>query len=262
DGTAEHSGITELPSEDQGVMVLQVWEGGSKLVRTPQLAADRNTRTRTLLVQLATDGSARVDGDEQVTGDEAAGYRDYYQAVGTRAERFERTLAALYPGVELQSQKFEALDDLNKPVRYSYRIRVPELGRWNGDELQVPPSALGDLVRNMARTPTRVHPLDLSIARAYVEDRTLELPTGMRTETLPKGGEASSIWGKLAVSYSAQKNGVKVRTEFTVARDRVAPSEYPAFRKWVESADQLLRERIGFRSTAPHAVSASKAGAQ
>ncbi len=251
DGTAEHSGITELPSEDQGVMVLQVWPDGAELKRTPILAADQNRRTRTLAVQLSADGSARVDGDEEVTGDEAAGYRDYYQAVGTRAERFERTLGELYPGVELQSQRFEPLGELGKPVRYSYRIRVPEFGRWSGSELEVPPSVLGDLVRNMARTPTRVQPLDLSIARTYVEERTIELPSGLRADSLPAGGEASSEWGKLLLRYSLQKSSVKAHTEFTLVRARVTASEYPAFRRWIEQADQLLRQRIGVRRGEP-----------
>ncbi len=251
DGTAEHSGMTELPSEDQGVMVVLVGPEGAEQRRTPVLAADRNLRTRTLSVQLSADGSAKIDAQEEVTGDEAAGYRDYYQAPGTRAERFERTLGALYPGVELQSQHFEPLDQLGKSVRYSYHIRVPQLARWDAGELQVPPSVLSDLVRSMARTPTRAQPLDLSSARAYLEERTVELPAGMHAASVPQGGEASSKWGRLVLHFDAQKGSVKIRTEFRLERDRVSPSEYPAFRSWIEAADQLLRQRIGVRRGAP-----------
>ncbi|HEX7476576.1 MAG TPA: DUF3857 domain-containing protein [Polyangiales bacterium] len=251
DGTAEHSGMTELPSEDQGVMVLLVGPEGAELRHTPVLAADRNLRTRTLAVQLSADGSARVDAQEEVTGGEAAGYREYYQAPGTRSERFERSLGALYPGVELQSQHFEPLDQLGKSVRYSYRIRVPQLARWDAGELQVPPSVLNDLVRSMARTPTRVQPLDLASARAYTEERTVELPVGMRAVSVPRGGEASSKWGKLTLRFDAQKTSVKIRTEFRLERDRVAPGDYPEFRSWIEAADQLLRQRVGVRRGAP-----------
>lgn len=251
DGTAEHSGITELPTGDQGVMVLLVGPNGSELRRTPRLSAEQNLRTRTLTVQLEADGSARIDGTEEVTGDEAAGYRDYYQAEGTRAERLERSLGALYPGVELVSQRFESLSDLSRPVRYSYRIRVPELAHRSGDGLEAPPSVLSDLVRSMARTPTRVHALDLQTARSYVEERNLELPSGMRVSSLPSGGEASSPWGRLSLQYSAQKGSVKVRTELTIAKDRIEPADYPAFRRWVEAADQLSRQRILVRRGEP-----------
>ncbi|HEX2675501.1 MAG TPA: DUF3857 domain-containing protein, partial [Polyangiales bacterium] len=100
DGTAEHSGIDELPGQDQGVMVLLVGPDGAELRTTPVFDAQKNTRTRTLQVSLAADGSAHVDGSEVVVGADAAGYRDYYEAPGTRAERFERSLGSLYPGLK------------------------------------------------------------------------------------------------------------------------------------------------------------------
>jgi hypothetical protein len=245
DGTAEHSGITELPSEDQGVMVLLVGPEGAELRKTPVLPADQNVRTRNLTIALQTDGSARVEGNEQVTGSDAAGYRQYYEAEGTRAERFERSLGTIYPGVELMSQKFESLSQLETPVRYSYRIRVPRFGRFDGATMQVAPSVLNDLVRGMARAPTRKQPLDLGSASTYIEERLFSAPSGMRFSSLPPGGEASSPWGKLKMSVAADGGELKVRTEFSVQRARVSAEEYPEFRRWVEAADQLLRQRIG-----------------
>jgi hypothetical protein len=35
-----------------------------------------------------------------------------------------------------------------------------------------------------------------------------------------------------------------VETELTIARERVSPQEYAAFRAWVERADALLRARV------------------
>jgi hypothetical protein len=244
DGTAEHSGVTELPSEDQGVTVLLVGPDSAELRTTPVFPAERNRRTRGLSIALESDGSARVEGREEVVGSDAAGYREYYEAEGTRAERFERTLGAMYPGVELLSQTFDALGELETPVRYAYKIRVPRFGRFDGTTMQVAPSVLNDLVRNMARAPSRKQPLDLGASNTYVEERAFTAPKGMQFSGVPQGGEASSEWGKLRLSYAASGGGLKVRTEFTLTRARVAPEEYPAFRRWVDAADQLLRQRI------------------
>jgi transglutaminase-like putative cysteine protease len=251
DGTAEHSGTTELPTEDQGVTVLLVGPDGAELRKTPVLSAEQNQRTRTLAVQLEADGSAHVNGAEEVRGAEAAGYRDYYQSEGTRSERFERNLGGIYPGVELLDQRFEELQELEQPVRYSYKIKVPRFGLWDGSELRFSPSALGDLVRNMARSPTRLQPLDLATSSAYVEERQVTLPRGMRLTAIPEGGEVSSAWGKLTLRYAAERDVVKVRTEFWLTRARVAPKEYPDFRRWVEAADQLLRQRVGLQKGEP-----------
>jgi transglutaminase-like putative cysteine protease len=247
DGTAEHSGTSELPVEDQGVTVLVVGPKSAELRRTPVLEADKNKRTRTLRVALSADGSAKVEADESVSGAEAAGYRNYYQAPGTRAERFERTLGGLYPGLKLEDQRFAPLSDLEEPVRYSYRIQVPQLARWDGDELRLQPSVLSDLVQDMARLPRRRHTLDLHGTRTYIEERSVRLPPGMLASDLPAGGEASSPFGRLKLDFTQSAGTVTARTELAVTRDRVAPMEYPAFRRWVEAADQLLKQRIGIR---------------
>jgi len=247
DGTAEHSGIDELPGQDQGVTVLVVGPDSAELRTTPVFEAEKNRRTRTLKVSLATDGSARVEGDEIVVGADAAGYRNYYEAPGTRAERFERSLGSLYPGLKLEEQSFSPLDDLDEPVRYSYRLNVPQLARWDGDELRLAPSVLHDLVQDMARLPARRHVLDLNMNRAYSEERTVRLPAGLVPSDLPAGGEVSSPFGRLRLSFSQTAGAITARTELTVTRDRVAPSEYPEFRRWVEAADQLLKQRIGVR---------------
>jgi transglutaminase-like putative cysteine protease len=251
DGTAEHSGTRELPTQDQGVTVLVVGPNSAQLRRTPVTPASNNRRSRTLQVQLAEDGSARVEGTEQIHGVEAAGYRDYYQAPGTRAERFERALGSLYPGVELTTQRFGGLDDLEQSIEYSYDIKVPQLAKWDGDRLRLPPTVLHDLVRSMARTPSRRHVLDLDGNQSYVEERTVRLPRGMGSVELPPGGEAASAFGKLRLDFEQKPGEVTARTEFSVIRDRVDPADYEAFRAWVERADRLLRQRIGIRKGEP-----------
>ena len=247
DGTAEHSGIDELPGQDQGVTVLVVGPDSAELRTTPVLDAEKNRRQRSLKVSLDNDGSAQVEGEEVVSGADAAGYREYYEAPGTRAERFERSLGSLYPGLKLEQQKFSGLDHLDQPVRYSYQLDVPQLARWDGDELRLTPSVLHDLVQDMARLPARRHVLDLNMNRAYSEERTVRLPAGLVPSDLPAGGEASSPFGRLRLSFSHSPGAIVARTELTVTRDRVAPSEYPEFRRWVEAADQLLKQRIGVR---------------
>jgi transglutaminase-like putative cysteine protease len=244
DGTAEHSGTSELPSEDQGVNVLLVGPRDAELRVTPILPATNSVRTRQLTVALESDGSARVEGREEVVGSEAAGYRQYYEAEGTRAERFERALGSIYPGVELLSQKFEALHVLENPVRYAYRLKVPRFGLMDGDSMQVAPSVLSDLVRTMARAPKRDQPLDLGSPNTYIEERTFNAPKGHSFRGVPKDGEVASDFGRLKLQYVLEGSTLKVRTEFVLKESRIKPGAYAAFRSWVDAADQLLRQRI------------------
>jgi hypothetical protein len=188
-----------------------------------------------------------VQAHETVAGAEAAGYRGFYEAPGTRAERFERALGTLYPGVKLLHQSFEPMTDLQRPVAYSYEVQVPQLAQRDGDTLKLAPSVLDDLLRNLARSQTRTHVLDLQGKRSYVEQRSVKLPKGMAVAELPEGGEARSEFGLLSLRYVSEPGKVSVRTEFSLDRDRIDPEHYPDFRRWVDAADQLLRQRIALR---------------
>ncbi|NOY93175.1 MAG: DUF3857 domain-containing protein [Deltaproteobacteria bacterium] len=244
DGTAEHSGTTELPQGDQGVTVLHVWPEGAELRRTPVLPPDQNFRRRRMEVRLEGDGAATLSVNERVIGAGAQRYRSTYAAQGTRGERFERALRALFPGLTLEEQSFPHLEDLERPVEYSYRARVPQMARRDGTNLRLSPSVMTDLLRGMAAQPTRRLPLDLGGTSRYVEERTIRLPAGFRPGRLPTGGVAESPFGKLSLSVEANGRSILARTEFEVRRDRIPPDEYPAFRAWVERADALLREQI------------------
>ena len=244
DGTAEHSGVTELPEMDQGVTVLHVWPEGSELRRTPVLPPERNRRQRTLDVRLAADGSATIEGREVITGAQAPGYRSTYQAEGTRSDRFERSLRNLFPGLRLEEVGFEGLDTLEGDVSVRYEAEVPQLAQRDGQRLRADPSTMGELTRAFARTPTREYPMDLGGTSSYVEERTVRLPRGAQAAQVPEGGTAESPFGKLAMTVERSAGQVQMRTEFELRRDRLRPGEYAAFRRWVEEVDQILRQRL------------------
>jgi cellulose synthase operon protein C len=251
DPTAEHNGIAELPVEDQGVMVLRVGPQGAELHRTPVLGPEVNRRTRILQVRLSADGSAQLDGDERVAGTNAARYRDQYQAPGTRRERLERSLSSDYPGAELVSESFEALDDLDQPVHFAYRARVPQLARWDGAELRLAPCSLHDLVASLASTAGRKFTLDLQGTSSYVEERTVSIPSGFRALSPPPGGEATSEFGRLRIAVQLSGHKLTTQTEFELKSDRITAQQYPDFRRWVEAADALLRQPIVLERGAP-----------
>ncbi len=244
DGTAEHSGTTELPAMDQGVTVLVVGPEDARLTRTPVLSPDHNRRTRSMDVRLAADGSAEVEVAERIVGAEAPRYRNVYQSGGTRHDRLERALRATFPGLVLESQTMQNLEDLESPIEVEYRARVPQLARRDGSGLRVPPTVLEDLLRGLAPRAARRYPLELGSTSAYVEERTVHVPSGHRAAVLPDGGEAESEFGLLRMRVENDGRQIRTRTELELRADRVPPDRYPAFRQWVERADAILRQQI------------------
>lgn len=248
DGTAEHSGTRELPGGDQGVMVLLVGPSEeAKLTKTPVLPPADNMRTRTISMQLEADGDGQVQVHEQVAGVDAARYRSTFQAEGTRKDRLERQLSAAYPGLVLEQFRFEGLTDLETRVEVEYRLKAPQVARREGNELRIAASSMRDLLREMASSPTRKLPLELNVKNAYREERTLRAPQGWTASTLPVGGKIQSPFGSLKVTNEKRSaTEVVSTTDFELSVDRVEPRDYPAFRRFVEQVDEILRQRVTF----------------
>ena len=246
DGTAEFTGIDELPRMDQGVTVLRVGPESVELGRTPILPSAASRRTREVELVVAEDGSGQIEVDEVIRGVGSPAYRNRYQSEGLRRERLERSARALFPGLELGGYSFDELDDFNAPVHVHYAATAPTVAVRDGTSLRVAPSLLNGLSRSMARASTRELPLELGARSSYVEDRRVRMPRGWDVDELPAGGAAESAFGRVTLEVSREGREVRARTEFAIESDRIAPEDYAAFRTWVESADRLLRQRITF----------------
>jgi tetratricopeptide (TPR) repeat protein len=246
DGTAEHSGTRELPAADQGVTVLLVGPKDATLTKTPVLPSSSNQRTRSMRIELAADGAGKVVADESVAGVEAAGYRQTYQAEGTRKERFERSLSGVYPGLTLEQQTFTGLSDIEQDIGIRYSLSAPQLARAEGKDLRIAVTAVRELLREMAPIAERTYPLELGVRRSHREARTLIAPEGYVIKQLPAGGEVKSPFGRLSIRNEAKGREVVSHTELDFEVDRVPPKDYPAFRRFIEQADELLRQRVAF----------------
>lgn len=244
DGTAEHSGLRELPGGDQGVTVLHVWAGGSRFGKTPVDRAEKNTITREVDVRLEADGSAAIEARETIAGVNAASFRSRYQAEGTRKERFGRRVESLFPGAELLDFALGGIDDRNVPVTTTYRANAPRIATPAGDTLRLPTSSISGLARSLAPTPTREHPLDLGIPSRVEETWIVRIPAGMTVEHLPENVDVESAFGKLSLDVEARDGVIRMTTRFRIDVDRVEPKDYPKFRAWVERIDQVVQQKV------------------
>jgi hypothetical protein len=99
----------------------------------------------------------------------------------------------------------------------------------------------------MAAGPSRTGPLDLKIKTAYREERSIRAPSGYALRGLPGGGHVKSRFGSLEVRHEKRGAGEVVSTSsFRLDVDRVEPADYAEFRRFIEQADEILRQRIAF----------------
>jgi tetratricopeptide (TPR) repeat protein/transglutaminase-like putative cysteine protease len=248
DGTAEFAGISELPSQDQGVMVLRVGWGKTTLARTPVLPASANRALRVWKVALAADGSARVDETVNVKGQAAQEWRAHYQTPGERRERYAKVWNSRHTGAQLESVDMAGVEDRNQPVVVWARAMVPHLAQPNQrGEFHLPSSSREtDLTQTYARLGARRWPLVLGFPWQHEEELEYRLPDGFRLLRAPTARKLKCAFGTfdLQVEVSSDGRAIKVRSSLSVERDRIAASEYGEFRAFVRDVDNLLGEPI------------------
>ena len=247
DGTAEFSGVDELPSQDQGVQVLRVGPRWAASATTPILPSARNRASRRWTVALGTDGGADVREELTVSGQAASEWRQHYQTVGEQGERYGKVWSARNPGAHLLWVKMPGLQDRDRPVTVLARATVPRLAEplpGGGMSLALGVRD-GDLVRNYARLSVRRSDLLLAYPWQHDERVTYQLPAAFRVERLPGSRALVTRFGRFDLTVErAGTSTVVVSSRLDVARARIAPDEYADFRRFLSDVDAIMRERV------------------
>lgn len=246
DGTAEHTGIGELPVMDQGALGLLILDGKAKLVRLPAPDPVKNVIARDLEVKVLADGSARVELSYEVTGHAAPGFRSNFEAKATLKDRVAQSLGTEFPGIELDEGgvKTGDLSDIETPVKMDIRGKVPRFARTEGESLSMPVTLSMRLTARYAPLSARTQDVKISGFSTRKETVTVRLPAGAKVEALPPDSTHKSKFGSYEVKVEQKGQTVTVTSSLALSIDRVTPKDYADFRKFCVSADQALGHRL------------------
>ncbi|MGC4069622.1 MAG: transglutaminase-like domain-containing protein [Polyangiaceae bacterium] len=140
DGTAEGTGIGELPVMDRGALALRIQNGNAELVRLPEHGKNADVIKRNVVAQLEPSGAGTLELHATASGAVAPEWRHSYEAEATRRERITSELGREFPGLQLNpgNSGFSAagLDDTERDVSIELRGKSPELAHSEGSQLQ------------------------------------------------------------------------------------------------------------------------------
>jgi len=258
DGTAEFSGLSELPSQDQGVVVLRVGPRGSMLTRTPVLPSSENHVQRRWQVALEASGDARVDEELVIRGQAAPNWREHYQTEGERKDRYARVWSGRFPGARLDTVAMPGIEDRNAPVTVRAGVTVPRLGRAAaGGGLDLPVTGRdADFVRTYARLSARQQELVLGYPWQHDEQLTYRLPAGWRLAggAPPARRIIDGPFGRFSLDVELDGSVLRVRSSLNVTQARISADDYPRFRAFLLEVDAALGSPIGVSPNVPTPV--------
>ena len=255
DGTAEFNGSTELPVMDQDAFVFIVDSNARyRLSRTPlSSSADNTTTTRTTFT--VSEAGVQFGSTTSFHGYNAPLYRSRYakqkgqsEGENTRIqlERLKSQVAYTYPGSEILSADFGAIDDLEKDVvlQYEARTSYADMVTQEGTQKRLYPLMKRiDLLRQNTSGGTRTFPLMLPVPRQFDETAIVHLPAG-QTVDLPAPAHIDSPFGKLDLTFEKTADGFVTHAVVELRKHRIAPDEYKAWQDFLQRLDSLLNAPI------------------
>ncbi len=247
DGTAEYSGMRELPYQDQGVWVQLVWQDGrTKRMQTPSDKADDNRYEGAYEVRVSpTALEAETKGSVTMSGQECSWIRRRYQDEGKQKEVLEKDLSGSFPGTHLSAVSVSPLGDLSTPILISFEGILGQMFRPDGKDRVSGPIWMGHLnmSNQYASLPKRTLPLvtDYPWRQSYAV--TYVLPSGA-TASLPSEAKIESPFGSAHRTVRQDGPRVTLKVEVSLTVTRVETTEYEAFRAFCQQVDKLTDERI------------------
>jgi tetratricopeptide (TPR) repeat protein len=248
DGTAEGTGIRELPIMDRGALALRVNNGQSELVRLPEQGKVPDAIQRNVVVQLEPNGSGTLELHATATGAVAPEWRNSYEAAATQRERVTVELGREFPGLQLlpgaTGFSAEGLDDTEKDVSIDARGKAAELGRREGDSLSLTVTPSIRLLTTVGTLSERRHPLRLLGIPSYDDTFTVRLPPGFVKLSGPENAQGDSPFGSYSVEVEALAGKITVHTKLALKKTRIMPNEYSSFRQFCTEVDSAIGKRM------------------
>ncbi|MDZ7378624.1 MAG: DUF3857 domain-containing protein, partial [candidate division KSB1 bacterium] len=253
DPTDKGTPFGELPWYDQGVFVLRVKRDGTGgVVRTPRRHPAANRTAVRWYARMQEQGAAEVHGTTVLRGAPAAELRKELANLSAteRARWLEWDLASRCPGIKLAAWEVQGMEPEADSVKLTYDFGSPGFAVRTGAVLGLRPAQFSLLeLPSLFRSPERRFPIRFRFGVTQEFTLHLTLPQGYRLLSQALSDSLRSEHGAATWSWFPTTDGLFARIEYRLTGAEVSPTQYPAFRAFLDSVQvRDLREvHIGKR---------------
>jgi len=244
DGTAQYAGFHELPLDDQGAMALTVnLNGRATMRRIPVTSPMDNYTRRVVRAEIQPDGKIIFNGTAQTRGEDAPGLRKEYEVAEHQRDTMRANLAQVYPTVQIASIHVKGANDLKHDVDVNFSGSLDQFA--GSKTLALVPSWLPHrYVASLAPLASRTEELQLPAPWTTEEELHFVIPAGASFNKVPSDWSANTPFGNASINYKRQGRELVVATSVQFRKLRIAPIEYPAFRRFCQEIEKAFHEEI------------------
>jgi Domain of Unknown Function with PDB structure (DUF3857) len=222
-----------LPWEETdtgGVRVDSTWP---TLGATPASPSTDAVIRRTAELQLTEDGAVRGKVQTEYLRQEALSLRleaIHQDDAGRKKELEESMKKMLTQEATVNLTSMEGWEDSEAPLKASFEVEIPNFAMRAGRRLLVPVGIFHSNQSNPFFSARRVHPIYFSHAQETHEDVKLELPAGMRVESLPAPLKADQKAAYYERSTAKDGNGLRLSRTLRLSGYLFEVKQYPSLK--------------------------------
>jgi hypothetical protein len=198
--------------QEEGQQTLIADEKAPAWIMSPVSAPQKSLEKRTARLRLADDGTLEGDVRIEYTGHIAADVKENYDddSPAEREESVRKQVKAHYGTAEVTDVKMENVTDPDKPIAYSFHLRVPGYAQRTGKRLFLKPAFFQSGEGPMFPTAARRHLVYFHYPWAEQDNVEIDLPDGFALDNAdapaPIGsGELTQYKPSLAVTTDGKK---------------------------------------------------------
>lgn len=217
-----------------------------------RLPADHGERRRKrieLALELTRDGTLAGSGLEAIGTAQAVRYRQALHAMdrARRRQVLEAGLNGTFSGALLEQFEIANETDPSRPLEIRYRFRAPGWARLRRGRLELPGGFYPfQLVANLVDGDERKTPLVLTDRTDTATHIAIALPPGARAEP-PEPLRLSAPLSSFRMEARQQGRRLVIDKQLRVESGRIAPADYPAFRRFCQQVDAADTAGIAIR---------------
>lgn len=246
DGTAEFSGINELPEMDQGALTLRVDENGKGTLTHIPILED-NYQGYSLNVDIQSNGTAEVEGEISVKGVVTPDLRQYLTIEEKLQQNTQALLTDMVPGLDIREADRQG-KALNEPITLRFKGVSNGLLQQREGLLRLPLNILNNqLTQHFAPNARRKFPLEFGPPKTRRVRLQIDTPPGWQIRQVPDPLEVEDENFKVAIRFETEEDGrFNIDYQVDFKTHRVEPSDYDALRRMMQAHDRILDKAIDF----------------
>lgn len=218
-----------------GVQGLRLDPQGGVFIKTPDPTPDQAFISRRAELTLDDEGSLNGSLEVAFHGQEALDRRlnavDEDEA-GRRSDLEDYIRNALPSGAEVTLEEVKGWDQTEEPLVARFRLAIHGLGVSTGRRLLLPLGVFHTNKGNPFEVQTRKHDVYFDYPYQQEDEITIQLPSGLRVETLPQPSRASSGVGDFELVSENDGGSLRIHRRMRLNRYYFSVSQYSELRNF------------------------------